>query len=164
MKKIKFIFSIGLIISLISCETKEQKISQAKDVVETFVANLSFDNYNEMFKIYPSFKDVETYWKIKNFSVSNSILNENTIILTGTYNESEILFVIEKNDGKYRITKSKGLSSDFNSNLYKYCKRIGCIGTDSYDADVSRICKENKFEFNQLVEETKLPSAISRRV
>lgn len=155
MKKIKIIFVIGLIVSLISCETKEQKINKAKDVVDAFVTNLSFDNYDKMFEIYPSFQGVQTYWKLPNFSIKNSVLNENSINLTGTSNEREILFEVEKIDGKYIITKSKGLSSDFNSNLYKYCKKIGCIGTNSYDVDISKICKENKFRYNQLIKEIK---------
>ncbi|MBP8994458.1 MAG: hypothetical protein KBG30_11710 [Bacteroidales bacterium] len=155
MKRIKIIFVIGLIISLLSCESNEQKINKAKDAVQSFVTNLSFDNYDEMFKVYPSFKNVQTYWKLQDFNIKNSVLNENTIILTGSSNEREILFEVEKIDGKYIITKSKGLSSYFNSNLYKYCKKIGCIGTKSYDADISKICKENEFQFNQLVKKIK---------
>src|SRR5690606_31470383 len=106
MKRIKIIFVIGLIITLFSCESNEQKINKAKDVVQSFVTNLSFDNYDEMFKVYPSFKNVQTYWKLKDFNIKNSVLNENTIILTGSSNEREILFEVEKIDGKYIITKS----------------------------------------------------------
>ncbi|MDY0316100.1 MAG: hypothetical protein GX793_00460 [Bacteroidales bacterium] len=155
MKRIKIIFVIGLIISLLSCESNEQKINKAKEVVQSFVTNLSFDNYDEMFKLYPSFKNVQTYWRITNFNIKNSVLNENTIILTGTFNELEILFEVEKIDGKYIITKSKGLSSEYNSNLYEYCKNIGCLGTNSYDADISKTCKENEFQFNRIVKKIK---------
>jgi hypothetical protein len=63
--------------------------------------------------------------------------------------------VVEKIDGKYQISKSKGLSSDFNSNLYKYCKKIGCIGLNSYDSEISIICKDKEYEFNQLVRSIK---------
>lgn len=155
MKNIKIIFAIGLIISLISCETNEKKINKAKVVVQSFVTNLSFDNYDKMFESYPSFKEVRTYWKLPDFNIKSATLNENIITLTGSSDEREILFEVEKIEGKYVITKSKGLSADFNSNLYKYCKKIGCIGTNSYDADVSKVCKENEFQFNQLVKEIK---------
>lgn len=151
----KITFLLGILLIVVSCESKQDKINSAKEVVETFVTNLQFDNYDEMYKLYPNFKEVKTYWKLQNFRVKNSVLNENTIILSGKSNQQEIMFEVEKINGKYTITKSKGLSSDFNSNLYKYCKKIGCIGTKSYDAEISIICKENEFQFNQLVKKIK---------
>lgn len=62
---------------------------------------------------------------------------------------------MEKINGKYIIQKSKGLSSDFNSNIYKYCKKIGCISENNYDAEISKICKEKRPQFNLLVEKIK---------
>jgi hypothetical protein len=155
MKTLKTIFLFGVILILSSCETKEQKINKAKDVVQTFMTNVSFDNYDVMFKLYPSFKNVKTYWKLKDFNIKNATLNENVITVIGNSGDNEVLFEVEKVNNEYIITKSKGLSSDFNTNLYKYCKKIGCIGTSSYDEDISKICKENEFRFNQIVNSIK---------
>lgn len=147
----KLLLMVTLIIALSSCETKEAKINSSKDVVMSFITNLSFDNYDLMYKTYPAFRDVKTYWKLKDFHIQNAELSENTVIIFGKSQNTEVLFEVEKIGGKYQITKSKGLSSDFNSNLYKYCKKIGCIGLNNYDSEISIICKDKEYEFNQLV-------------
>ncbi len=77
----KIVFALVLIISLISCESNEQKIDKAKNVVKSFVTNLSFDNYDKMFESYPSFKDVHTYWKLPDFKIKNATLNEDIITI-----------------------------------------------------------------------------------
>lgn len=153
MKNILKIIALAIILS--SCETKEGKINSSKEVVITFVTNLSFDNYDLMYSSYPNFRDVKTYWKLKDFNISSAALNNNIVTVVGKSENIEVLFEVEKIDGKYIITKSKGLSSDFNSNLYKFSKKIGCIGQNNYDAEISKICKDNEFEFNQLVKTIK---------
>lgn len=156
MKKNKVFLLIGLMGLLLSCETNDQKMNKAKDIVLSFVTNLSFENYDEVFKIYPSFVKVNSYWLLNDFSIKNTMLNENKVIITGSTNEREVLFEVEKIDEKYIITKSKGLSSYLNSNLYEYCKKIGCIGTKSYDADIAAICKEKELDFKKLVQKIKV--------
>lgn len=138
-----------------SCETEEQKINKAKEAVQTFMTNVSFDNYDVMFKLYPSFRNVKTYWKLKEFNIISATLNDSVITIIGSSGDSEVLFVVEKVNNKYIITNSKGLSTDFNTNLYKYCKKIGCIGTRNYDEDISNICEENEFKFNQIINSIK---------
>jgi hypothetical protein len=108
-----------------------------------------------MYKLYPNFKDVHEYWKLNDFDIVSSALNDKTVTVIGRSENFEVLFEVEKIEGKYIITKSKGLSSDFNSNLYKFCKNIGCIGLRNYDVEISKICKENKLKFNQLVKTIK---------
>jgi len=149
MKKILSVFILMIVLN--SCETKETKINKSKETVMSFVTNLSFDNYDLMFKTYPTFRDVKTYWKLKDFNIQNAELSDNTVIIIGKSQNIEVLFEVEKIDGKYQITKSKGLSSEFNSNLYKYCKKIGCIGLNNYDSKISKICKDKQYEFSQLV-------------
>jgi hypothetical protein len=153
MNNILKIITIAIILS--SCETKETKINSSKEVVLSFVTNLSFDNYDLMLSSYPSFRDIETYWKLKDFNISSTILNNNIVTVVGKSENIDVLFDVEKIDGKYIITKSKGLSSHFNSNLYKFSKKIGCIGQNHYDAEISRICKNNEYRFNQLVRSIK---------
>jgi len=65
------------------------------------------------------------------------------------------LFNLKNKDGKYIITDSKGLASVFNSPIYKYCKKIGCIGTSDYDKDISQICSDKQEDFNSLVYKVK---------
>ena len=145
----------GLILMLCSCETKEHKIKEAEEIVTTFINNLWFDNYVVMYDLYPSFRNVNTYWKLKNFNITNTTLNNDIITIIGNSADIEVFFEVKKIRDKYIITKSKGLSSDFNTNLYKYCKNIGCIGQNSYDEEISRICMENKNKFNELVRNIK---------
>lgn len=149
MKKL-LLFST-LILVLYSCETDEKKTNSSKEVVMSFMSNLAFDNYDLMLSTYPTIRDVNTYWKLKDFGVTSAVLNNNIVTVIGKSQDKEVLFVVEKINGKYLITKSKGLSSYFNSNLYNYCKKIGCIGLNNYDADISSICKDKEFEFNKLV-------------
>ena len=154
--KIKItVFVCGIILILSSCETKESKINSAKEVVMTFMNNLLFDNYDTMYDLYPSFKNVKTYWKLNDFHITNATLNNNLITVIGKSYDTELFFEIEKLNGKYIIIKSKGLSSDFGSNLYKYCKRIGCIRSNSYDEEISKICIEKRYQFNELIRSIK---------
>ncbi len=153
MKNILIIIAIALILS--SCETREGKINRSKETVMSFVTNLSFDNYDLMYKSYPYFRDVKTYWKLKDFNITSAVLNEDVVTIVGKSENIEVLFEVKKINGIYIITRSKGLSSDFNSNLYKYSKKIGCISQNIYDVEISRISKENEFEFNQLVKTIK---------
>ena len=124
MKIKKLLLLSTLILILSSCETNERKINSSKEVVMSFVSNLSFDNYDLMYSSYPSFRDIKTYWKLKDFNITSAALNNNSVTVIGKSQNTEVLFVVEKIDGKYQITKSKGLSSYFNTNLYKYCKRF----------------------------------------
>lgn len=151
----KIIILSILFLSLISCETDKNKIDKSEKTVTSFISNLQFDNYDLMYKSYPTFSGVKTYWKIKDFKITNTDINEKTIVVYGKSLNHEILFEVEKINGDYQIIKSKGLSSDFNSYLYKFCKKIGCIGTGNYDIEISKICNDNRYIFNDLVSEIK---------
>jgi hypothetical protein len=151
----KLLLASILLIVISSCETKEAKINQAKEAVMSFITSVPFENYDLMYKIYPTFKEVRSFWKVSDYVIQSANLNENTIIVVGKAKNVEILFEVEKIDGKYQITKSKGLCSDFNSDLYKYCKKIGCLGLNNYDSEISKICKEKELQFNTLVYQIK---------
>lgn len=150
MNKILLIIITLLVIT--SCESEEQKINKAKEVVNAFVSNISFDNYETMYSVYPNFQNVATYWKIKDFEISSATIAENQVVtIIGISDNRNILFELQRNNSQYQIINSKGLSSDFDSSIYKYCKKIGCIGLSAYDAEISNICNRKKSEFNQLV-------------
>lgn len=146
-----------VVILLFGCETEEQKKEKAQEVVKSFVSNLQFDNYETLYEYYPTFRDVETYWKFNSLNITSTILNSDgkVIIIGETDTSKQVFFELVKFDGNYRITKSKGLSSYYDSNLYKYCKKIGCIGMNEFDSDINRICKENKYDFEALVNSIK---------
>lgn len=154
--KMKRLLILIFAITLISCESEEQKIKKAENTVKSFVSNLQFDNYDKLFSFYPNFKRIETYWKLNSIIITSSNINpDESITIIGSSNNRQVLFELQRQNNQYLITNSKGLSSDYNSNIYKFCKKIGCIGASEYDADISNICKENKYKFEKLVNDLK---------
>lgn len=120
------------------------------------MANLPLDNYEILYKYYPNFKRVERYWKYDKFKIENTTIDETmeASVICSTESGS-IFFKLEKIDGSYIITESKGLSAAFNTPIYKYCKKIGCIGANDYDGDITQICKDKEVEFKALVDNIK---------
>jgi hypothetical protein len=144
--------ALYLLITLSGCESDKSRMEKSTQIVTSFISNLSLDNYELMYKSYPAFKEVKTYWKPQDFKIkSTSVSEDETVTVLGKFAERDAMFQLKKVNGKYVIVHSKGLSSDFNSSLYKYCKNIGCIRPDSYDAEVSKICAEKKDDFESLV-------------
>ncbi len=138
---------------LYSCETDKSRMDKCNEIVKTFVANLPLDNYEILYKHYPNFQKVKRYWKINDFKITNTTIDEDkTVSVIGISQQlGNILFNLKKINGKYIITNSKGLAAVFNTPLYKYCKQIGCIGINDYDKDISQICSDKEDEFNSLV-------------
>ena len=153
MKKVLF---ICMLLALVSCDSKETKLNKAKEVVSLFASNTAFENLEKLPLYYPDIKKIEgRFLALKDFQLLNAVLNERTISVIGKAQGNEVLFEVEKKNGKYIITKTKGLSMFVYSELYKYCKQIGCIKDDNYDIEISKICFEKRFEFNSLVESIK---------
>ncbi|MEH6512956.1 MAG: hypothetical protein V7734_07630 [Maribacter arcticus] len=154
MRKILFAITIMF---LFSCETEEQKKEKAQEVVNALISNIQVDNYESIFEYYPNFKGIGTYLKYNSVEFTSTMLKSDgkVDIFGKTYNGKQLFFEVEKTDGIYKVIKSKGLSSYYDSNLYKYCKKIGCIGMNEYDTDISRICKDNEGDFNFLVNSIK---------
>lgn len=155
MKKIVFIILVSF---FFSCETEEQKKKKAQEVVQALISNIQIDNYKSIYEYYPSFRElVGKYWKYSSIEITSTILKEDgTVEIFAKANSNDHLyFVLGKVNSNYMVLKSKGLSSYFNSNLYKYCKNIGCIGINEYDIDIGKICKEKESDFNFLVNRIK---------
>lgn len=156
MNKLPYYFIILLLLS--SCETEEQKKEKAQEVVQALISNIQVDNYESIYEYYPRFKEWKgKYWKYSSVEISSTMLKDDgTVeIFAKTNNNNQLYFLLDKIDGNYKVLKSKGLSGYFNSNLYKYCKNIGCIGTNETDLDIGRICEENEFDFKFLTNEIK---------
>ncbi len=156
MKFNQFILTTILLAGLCSCETDESRIEKCNSVVNTFMANLPLDNYDILFKNYPNFKEIGTYWKFTDYKIENTSIDEDkSVSIICSTDRGKIFFNLEKIDNRYVIKNSKGLSSAFDTPLYKFCKKIGCLSLGDYDTDISRICGEKEAEFEQIINSAK---------
>jgi len=152
------LIAICAITMMVSCESDKSKIEKCQEIVNTFVSNLSIENNDVLFKVYPNFPKIKRYWKIKDMKIVNSSIDaEKTVTIVGKSSllEQNILLVLKKVKGEYVIVSSKGLASYFNSNLYTYCQKIGCFTGDIDDVKVSEICNQKKDDFDLLTMEIK---------
>ena len=159
MKKILF---FCFLLSLVACETKEDKINKAKEAVSLFITSTNLENFDDIYTYYPTAKEMDSFWKLNDFKVTNTIVKDEIVIIIGIAGKREIYFELKKEKGNYIITKTKGLSIHFDSKLYTFCKNIGCIPSDAYDVEISKVCKKNKFLFDSLV--TKIKNNIESNV
>jgi hypothetical protein len=156
MKILRVAILLLILTALVSCETDKSRIENCNQIVNSFMANLTLDNYDVLYKNYPDFKKVQTYLKAEGFKITNSTIDDDkTVSIIGTSEIGNLYFILKKDNGKYVIVNSKGLAADFNTSIYKYCKRIGCIGPVDYDKDIAQICSRKQPEFDQLVSRIK---------
>ncbi|MCF7559422.1 hypothetical protein L3X39_02145 [Sabulilitoribacter multivorans] len=154
----KNLLYILIIIVLFGCESEEQKKQKAKEVVQELISNIQIDNYESVFKYYPTFRNLKgKYWKHKILDITSTILKDDgTVeIFATSNNDDQLFFLLKKMDDTYMVVKSKGISSYSNSNIYKYCKNIGCIGITESDIEMSRICNNKEDEFKRIVSSIK---------
>ena len=163
MKTVLFFVPLVLIM-MVSCgKSKKERIKESKDVVNQFINATTFENYNQMYDLYPRFKEVRQFWKLNDFKLTSATVNEDeNISIVGKANKRDLYFELEESDDRYIIISSKGMSTDYESFLYNYCKRIGCIKGDADDASISAICKDKESEYNILIDEIK--STIEKNV
>ena len=152
MKRILF---FCFLLSLVACETKEDKINKAKEVVSLFISSTNLENFEDIYTYYPTSKEMDSFWKMNDFKVTNTIVKDEVIIIIGTAGKREVLFELRKEGNNYIITKTKGLSIHFNTNLYTFSRRIGCIPSNAYDVEISKVCVQNKPLFKSLVRNIK---------
>lgn len=156
MKIIRKVFIIVTLLSLFSCESEETKLNKSKEVVKLFASSTVFNDEEKMRLYYPNNTEIRgSYLVLKDFEIIGASLNDNIISVIGRSQGREISFDVKKESGKYIIIRSRGFSMFFNSNLYKYCRQIGCIKEGDYDAEISKICHENQLQFDLLVERIK---------
>ena len=150
MKIIRKVLIIVTLFSLFSCESEETKLNKAKEVVKLFASSTTFDDEEKMRLYYPNKVEIKgSYLVLKDFEIIGASLTDNIISVIGRSQGREISFDVKKESGKYIIIRSKGLSMFFNSNLYKYCRQIGCIKEGDYDVEISKICHENQLQFEE---------------
>ena len=56
MKRILF---FCFLLSLVACETKEDKINKAKEVVSLFISSTNLENFEDIYTYYPTSKEME---------------------------------------------------------------------------------------------------------
>lgn len=151
-----------LLLCLIACETNEDKINKAKEVVTLFISSCNLKNFEDIYTYYPASKEMDSFWKLNDFKVTNTIVKNEVVIIIGRAEKREVYFEIKKEKENYIITKTKGLSIYLNTNLYTFCKNIGCIPSNSYDVEISKVCVQNKPQFKNLV--TKIKNEIESNV
>lgn len=156
----EFLISISCLficfVSITSCESDQDKIAKAQQVVNSFIADLNFENFDNIETNYPGFKKVRSFYKLNDFKVKSSTINKNEVIITGESNRRDVLFVLKKENGNYVIEKSKGISYYSNSNLLRFCKKIGCVTQNDYDIEIHTACDGKRDEFNSVVNVIKL--------
>ncbi len=164
MKKQLAFFYTLLVITLMSCETNQEKIERANSLVKQFMSEMSMDNYPTLIKIYPEVKNIKGgFWMVNDYKIESTEINANDEIVvylsykrTGQTINSKIKFIVNKVNGDYIILSSKGLSYYFDSALYRYCiskKHLiytNMSETEETDVKLSKICSENKLKFKNL--------------
>jgi hypothetical protein len=153
--KLHFFWLISLICGLQSCRSEEQVIKEANSFVNEFVHNIQLENFETVKKTYPDFKFLSSYWKLENFSISETKLIGDTAIVFGTYqngnkNETVSFHILVENEN-FQVMKSKGLSGYMNSPLYLFCKNVGCLAGLESDAEISIACQKRENHFNNLI-------------
>lgn len=151
-KKYQFLLLLLFISVLSSCETEKNKKDKCAEIVNAFVANLPMDNYDILYKYYPNFKNVKRYWRVTDFKINTTTIDDdNRITISGSALRQNFVFILKKINGNYIIEDSKGLAAEFDSPLYRYCKKIGLINPNDYDKEISLVCNNQKEHFDQLV-------------
>jgi hypothetical protein len=96
---------------------------------------------------------------VNGFVVENvSISEDKSVTIIGypsSIPESKLMFYLEPADDSYIIIKTKGLSYYYKSNLYEYCRRIGCFGIEPDDIAVSQTCESKEKEYKALIQKIK---------
>ncbi len=149
---------------LLSCgPSNEEILKEAESVVQSFVDELNMQNFNSAEEIYPEMSKISRYNIPQNFNISSSKFTSDKkteIKIIGNYGTAEntkpMQFVISnKENGNWKIIRSKGLSSYYESNLYNVLKTSGCMEDIESDASIHETCQNLEPKFESLVSEYK---------
>lgn len=110
-------------------------------------------------ELYPSLRKAigGQFRQFESVEFESIVLKDNgeVEVFAKSNNGIQLFFVLQEEGGDYKVVNSKGLSVYNDSNLYEYCKRIGCITTGAYDLQIDNVCKQNESSFNNLVNQIK---------
>lgn len=155
---------LGFLITLTSCKSDEDRIKEANSIIEKFAKEISLENFSAANKIYPKFAELEKYWKLNDFKIDNTTIEDDgSISVYGSYQRyspkfrEDIKFIVSDKSNGLKIIDSKGLTTYYNSPIFEFCKKKGFLSTSdikkSIDSDISiaKTCKDHQFEFELLV-------------
>ena len=162
-RQIKYII-LYLPLFLLSCgQSDEEILKETESVVQSFVDELNMQNFSSAREIYPDMSKISRYKRPQNFKVSSSKFTSDKkteIKIIGNYGAAEnsklMQFVVSnKENGNWKIIRSKGLSSYYESNLYNVLKTSGCMEDIESDASIHETCQNLEPKFESLVSEYK---------
>lgn len=141
----------------------EELLDQAESTVQSFVDELNMQNFNSAEEIYPDIKEISRYNIPKNFKISSSKFtsdDKNEVKVMGDYgigeNTKPLQFVLAKKDSEsWLITRSKGLSSYYETSLYNTLKISGCLKDFETDVSIHQTCQNLEPKFESLVNDYK---------
>ncbi len=157
-----FIFFLPFL--LLGCgSSDEELLAEAESTVQSFIDELSMQNFNSAKEIYPDLNKVSRYNIPRNFKISSSKFtsdNKKQVKIIGNYgtdkNSKPLQFVLSKNEtGIWQINRTKGLSSYYESNLFNILKTSGCLEDIESDASIHQTCHDMEPKFESMVKKYK---------
>lgn len=150
--KNKIIIFLSCLLTFLSCKSDENKIEECKNIVQSFMLDLQFQNGN-LNKYYPKFAQINPITKISNFKIVQGKINEDrSITIYGTSGQNNYLFLLAKDQNNdYKIINSRGLTNFYNQPLYKLLRKIDCIDADALDLEISEICKKKLPQYKKII-------------
>jgi hypothetical protein len=158
--KDKFLIIAMFLFLFSSCKSDDQKKKEANDVVEKFVHEVTLENYNAAYKLYPKFETMGSFWIPRDFEIESTIIEvDGSVSIYGNYKKglqkNELKFTLNDIGDGYKINSSKGLSSFYNTPLFQFCKLKGYLVLSEndidYDVNLTKVCKEHEIEFDLLI-------------
>ncbi|CAL2102746.1 protein of unknown function [Tenacibaculum sp. 190130A14a] len=153
----KRLFTSVLLIVLCSCNKGFNK-SDAELLLKNFLYELKLQNHKEAIKTYPNLKKLDSHITIENFNIENIVEEPNRfkayVNIGDKGKERMVLFNIIRNKGHLYIESTKGLSPLFDSKIFDFAKKTGCLNiNDVNDVLIEEKCNDAKkvFKFNKLV-------------
>ena len=159
--KDKFLIIAMFLFLFSSCKSDDQKKKEANDVVEKFVHEVTLENYNAAYKLYPKFENLGSFWIPRDFEIESTIIEvDGSVSIYGNYKKglqkNELKFTLNDIGDGYQINSSKGLSSFYNTPLFQFCKLKGYLilseNDIDYDVNLTKVCKEHEIEFDLLID------------
>ena len=158
--KDKFLIIALFLFMFSSCKSDDQKKKEANDVVEKFVHEVTLENYNAAYKLYPKFENLGSFWIPRDFEIESTIIEvDGSVSIYGNYKKglqkNELKFTLNDIGDGYKINSSKGLSSFYNTHLFQFCKLKGYLVLSEndidYDVNLTKVCKGHEIEFDLLI-------------
>lgn len=160
---IKYSICFSTIFFLKCGPSDKEKLEKAELAVQSFIDELNVENFNSAAEIYPDMNNISKFKVPKNFKISTSKFtskDENEIKIIGNFGNSDNIKIVQfvlsdENSDNWQITKSKGLSSYYETNLYNALKICSYFDDIESDVLIHKTCQKFEPKFDKLVEDFK---------